>query len=137
MEQRNKRVLVIGGAYQGKLEFVLQTFGLALEQVMDYKTILSGGFDKVEERIIAINQFHLVMKHWIEQEREPEKLVDWIVEKQKICVIISNEIGGGLVPMEKTERYYREQTGRALCKLAEKADEVYRVQCGIASRIKG
>ena len=51
-------------------------------------------------------------------------------------VIISDEIGYGLVPVDVFEREYREKSGRVNCYLAEKADQVIRVVCGIGSRIK-
>ena len=52
------------------------------------------------------------------------------------CIIISDEIGNGIVPMEHEEREYRELTGRLLCELANKADRVERIVCGIGERIK-
>ena len=38
--------------------------------------------------------------------------------------------------MEHEEREYRELTGRLLCELANKADRVERIVCGIGERIK-
>lgn len=51
-------------------------------------------------------------------------------------IIISDEIGNGVVPMDTFERKYREETGRLLIKLAEEAEEVERILCGIGQRIK-
>ena len=48
-----------------------------------------------------------------------------------------NEIGCGIIPLEKSERKWREITGRAGCIIAERAETVYRVCCGIATVIKG
>ncbi len=52
------------------------------------------------------------------------------------CIIISDEIGNGIVPVEAFEREYRERTGRILIQLAQKAEEVERVICGIGQKIK-
>ena len=52
-------------------------------------------------------------------------------------VIIINEIGAGIIPLEKSERIWREETGRAGCILAENSAEVVRVICGIPVKIKG
>ena len=49
---------------------------------------------------------------------------------------LGDEIGNGIVPMEHEEREYRELTGRLLCELANKADRVERIVCGIGERIK-
>ena len=52
------------------------------------------------------------------------------------AVITLDEVGCGIVPLEKTERDYREAVGHAGQMLAAAAAEVYRMQCGIAVRIK-
>ena len=52
------------------------------------------------------------------------------------AVITLDEVGCGIVPMEKSERDYREAVGHAGQMLAAAAAEVYRMQCGIAVRIK-
>ena len=51
-------------------------------------------------------------------------------------MIICDEIGNGIVPLDAFEREYREHTGRILIELAGKADEVVRIICGIQQRIK-
>ena len=51
-------------------------------------------------------------------------------------MITLDEVGCGIVPLEKSERNYREAVGHAGQMLAAAAVEVYRVQCGIAARIK-
>ena len=51
--------------------------------------------------------------------------------------VVCNEVGGGVVPMDASEREWRECTGRLCCDIAAQADRVYRVYCGIATCIKG
>ena len=63
-------------------------------------------------------------------------LIFEFVEKYPDCVIISDEIGNGIVSIEAFEREYRERTGRVLVELAKKAEEVERVICGIGQKIK-
>ena len=58
------------------------------------------------------------------------------VERHGDCIIICDEIGNGIVPVEAFEREYRERTGRILIQLAKKAEEVERVICGIGQKIK-
>jgi len=45
-------------------------------------------------------------------------------------------VGCGVVPVDKREREYREYTGRLMTELAEDADEVVQVLCGLGRRIK-
>lgn len=51
-------------------------------------------------------------------------------------IILYTEVGSGLVPVDETERLYREVSGRLSILLAEQADEVYRVVAGLAKRLK-
>lgn len=71
--------------------------------------------------------------------RNGGNIVDYAIKLSKEkpdAVIVCNEIGLGIHPAEKEERIWREETGRALCMLAEKSESVTRVICGIAQRIK-
>ena len=51
-------------------------------------------------------------------------------------ILVTDEIGYGIVPMDLFERDYREQTGRVCCELAARAEQVWRVCCGLGQRIK-
>lgn len=55
---------------------------------------------------------------------------------QDKLIIISNEVGYGLVPVEAFEREYRETVGRVNCFFAGEAEQVIRVVSGIGKRIK-
>lgn len=63
-----------------------------------------------------------------------EKLADRLAEKQ---VVIASEIGGGVVPVAPEQRAQREAAGRLSCLLAQRADTVIRVFCGIPTVLKG
>lgn len=52
-------------------------------------------------------------------------------------IIVCQEVGGGVVPIDAFERDWREYTGRLCCDIAAQAERVYRVYCGIATCIKG
>ncbi len=66
-------------------------------------------------------------------ENPKESILDFIT-KYPDCILISDEIGNGIVPMDAFEREYREQTGRILIELAKEAEEVTRVICGIGQK---
>lgn len=53
------------------------------------------------------------------------------------AVVIATEVGGGVVPVDAAQRHAREQAGRLACLLAERADTVVRVCCGIPQVLKG
>lgn len=52
-------------------------------------------------------------------------------------VVIATELGGGVVPADPEERRRREDAGRLACLLAERADRVIRVCCGLPQALKG
>ena len=52
-------------------------------------------------------------------------------------VVICTDIGAGIVPLDRTERAWREEVGRLTCALAERADAVVHMVCGIPSVLKG
>ena len=52
-------------------------------------------------------------------------------------IVISTEVGGGIVPMEAEQRTAREAAGRLACLLAARADCVVQMFCGIPTVLKG
>ena len=59
-----------------------------------------------------------------------------IINQFENTVIVSNELGMGLVPSYPLGRYFREIAGKMNQIVAEKADEVYFVVSGISMKIK-
>ncbi len=51
-------------------------------------------------------------------------------------VMVTNEVGDGLVPATKVSRLYRDALGRINCHAASLADRVYLSVCGIPLQIK-
>lgn len=125
--------LIIGGYAQGKREFAVRKYNL--EQAMVWDGELPSGTEQLSQTII-INHFHNWVKKRIADGGCPEQEILSFLEQCNNCIIISNEIGNGIVPDNAAEREYRERTGRILVRLADRAEEVERVICGIGQRIK-
>ena len=51
-------------------------------------------------------------------------------------VLIANEVGSGVIPLDAAERAWREKAGRLCTLLAAQADVVIRLVCGIPQVIK-
>lgn len=119
--------LYIGGYAQNKLEYVKSLYPDLLSSA-DY---------------ILVNDFHLIVKKQLDQgldesavlEKMDELIKDADQKKTKL-IIICDEIGSGIVPMEKADRLWREVVGRLLCMIAKKADMVTRIVCGLPQVIK-
>lgn len=125
--------LVIGGYAQGKLNYVLGKYDVETGNIFDGE--IPEDLDEIKGTVV-INHFHNWVKTKIAYDGCPEKEIIEFVEKYPNCVIISDEVGNGIVPVEAFEREYRERTGRILVELAKKAGEVERVICGIGQKIK-
>ena len=52
-------------------------------------------------------------------------------------VVVCDEVGSGVIPLEKARRLGREATGRLCCQLAKEAAKVVRLVAGIPTVIKG
>ncbi|MFI3207531.1 MAG: bifunctional adenosylcobinamide kinase/adenosylcobinamide-phosphate guanylyltransferase [Eubacteriales bacterium] len=120
-------IFITGGKAQGKSTFAgtLKTpivddleekIRIWLEQGIQEERDLLG---KIEAHIIEVIDGTSVKSVWEEQ-----------------VILVSREVGCGVVPIDKQESIWREKTGRIACKLAEYATEVYKMESGIAVRIK-
>ncbi len=114
-KEGGRMIFVVGGANQGKKAYVEKNFG------KDYK---------------IIENYHKQVEREWKDGKSPLKEAEKLLQSTGKLVIISNELGYGLVPIDKFEREYREINGRVNCYLAEQAEKVIRVICGIGTQIK-
>ena len=68
---------------------------------------------------------------------EMEDLIECIERYEGSFIVVSNEVGLGLVPESKLGRVYRDLLGKANQLLAQRADEVYFMAAGIPVKLKG
>ena len=91
---------------------------------------------KLNKNIVIINHFHQWVKSRMVSGGCPEDEIMSFLDCNEDCIIICDEIGNGIVPIDPFEREYRERTGRILVQLAMRAEEVERIICGIGQKIK-
>ncbi len=108
--------LIIGGAYQGKLSYAVKNYRLIDDDICD----LSSGY-VADKRCY----FHL--------EANSDISLDLLLGAD---VIISREVGSGVVPIDASQRLWREKHGTLLQELAKQADHVYRIFCGLEEQLK-
>ena len=65
-----------------------------------------------------------------------KNLLEAMQKSGKTVVIVTNEVGSGIVPLESMSRDFRDLAGYANQLTAEISDEVYLVICGIAVELK-
>ena len=133
MESVKKMKLVIGGTAQGKLEYVLLKYDVQKNMVWD--SVLPNDLE-LNGNIVIINHFHQWIKKWMVSGGCPEDEIMSFLDCHEDCIIICDEIGNGIVPIDAFEREYRERTGRILVRLAMRAEEVERIICGIGQKIR-
>lgn len=68
--------------------------------------------------------------------REFKLLIQKVRDQDKNIVLITNEVGYGIVPEYKLSRIFRDMAGRVNQKLAGWSDEVYLVACGLPVKLK-
>lgn len=103
-------IFVIGGAYQGKEKFALSVLKIDKDRIFyDFNSAVKDRGEAVIDEIFA----------------------------DGFDAVISDEVGCGIIPLNKADRELREKTGRAQCALAARCSEVWRVSCGIGTKIKG
>lgn len=127
--------LVVGGNAQGKLEYVLLKYNLEKNVVWD-GVLPDNTNTELHKGVVVINHFHKWVKNRILDGGCPEEEILPFLDCYKDCIIISDEIGNGIVPVEPFEREYRERVGKLLIQLATQAEEVERIICGIGQKIK-
>lgn len=80
--------------------------------------------------------FHEAVREAARRGEDPQAFARDICARQPEAVVVANEVGAGVVPVAAEERAFREAVGRALCVIAQEAEQVTRVVCGIGVRIK-
>ena len=127
-------ILVTGGAYQGKLDYAKEAYGFTDDDVFTCEEGSTAvGFD---EKIV--DHFERYVLALIKAGQVPEKAVGMQLRanRYKGRIIICDDISQGIVPMDATERAWREGVGRTMVKIAQQADKVIRVFCGIPEIVK-
>ena len=138
--------LIVGGSYQGKTEYLLSQLALSPEQIVSGEKLAAEHSveDTGNNRIksvnwTAVNHLHLYIRERLLQgaERETilEEVLSWL-ELSTELILVCDEVGCGIVPMEVFEREYRESVGRICCVLAQWAEQVIRVCCGLGTVIR-
>lgn len=76
---------------------------------------------------------HLAVRAALEAGRDPMDLLPGLIGTVTTC----DEIGCGVVPLDRSDRDWREAVGRLCCALADQADLVVLVVCGLPQVLKG
>lgn len=122
-------ILVVGGVGQGKLAYVLAQTGLTTRDVAftPQEAAQKPIFAHVESWV----------KDAVAEGLDPYTTLHPALEANPGLILLCDEVGCGVVPLDKGERLWREAVGRLCCRLAAEAGTVLRLFCGIPTVLKG
>ena len=122
--------MIIGGAFQGK-----STYARECHPGIRWK----NGADLGKEELMSaegVFDFQEYIKKELKAGKDVSGLAKELWERNPEVVLVSQEVGYGVVPMDAFDRKYREAVGRICTSLAAKSRKVTRVVCGIGMVIK-
>lgn len=123
-------VLIIGGAYQGKLDFAKNAFGLREDEIF---TCTGGEIDFSKRCIDHIEEFTF---------RCAQSGADAVAyfrsrrEQWQDSILICGDISAGVVPMGAEMRAWRQMNGLLCRYLSGEANRVSRLFCGLEERLR-
>jgi len=108
------KILIVGGAHQGKADYARRRY----------------------PQLEPVERLHLRVREVMEAGGDPAALAAQLEERGD-WLAVCDEVGGGVVPVDAFDRRWREEVGRLCCALAERADVVEQITCGLPLRLKG
>ncbi|MBR1820131.1 MAG: bifunctional adenosylcobinamide kinase/adenosylcobinamide-phosphate guanylyltransferase [Clostridia bacterium] len=123
-------ILIIGGSFQGKLDFAKARFGLDESDIF----LCDGDTEALDASRRCLAYIEKWALNRVRAGEEP--LAAFPAELRGDAVVIATDIACGVVPVDPVMRAWREGCGRLNAALAERADEVWRLFCGIPQHLK-
>jgi hypothetical protein len=123
-------ILIFGGAYQGKLEYVKENWNISDDEIFTCTEKLE--LDPEKRVYYGLEKFIYAC---VLEGKEPKDVISQIGDMSDKIFIV-NDISQGVVPIEADRRAWREAVGRTMLWLGKNADEVHRVFCGLGQRLK-
>lgn len=121
-------IFVIGGAHQGKKAFA-RSLGYGKIAVADESAPLdfsTGALCGLERWVLGCV-------------KRDESAVERFAEMEDLwrdCLLIGTDFSCGVVPMNAQLRLWREENGRLNSYIAERAERVVRIFCGLPQELK-
>lgn len=121
---------IIGGAYQGKLDYAKQAHSIQDKDVFHCQgceiDFTKPCINHIEEFVLAciradVDPILYFKKHW----------EDW-----RHSVLICMDLSSGVVPLEAEMRQWRNLTGKLCQYLSREASSVTRIFCGLEQKLK-
>lgn len=123
-------ILIFGGAYQGKLAFASEKYGVS---GADISLVEGKNLDFSGKILYGLENFtHACALEGMDSAAEFRKCRGMWQDK----ILIIQDMSTGVVPLSAEVRAWRQENGRLCQYLSREAEEAYRVLCGLGQRIK-
>lgn len=116
--------LIIGGAYQGKLDYAKSQLRISESEICDCSR------EKIDFSKRCLYHYEQYLYACALAGETPA------LPARGDAVVIADDISCGVVPIDDTVRAWRELCGRTLTAIASKSETVTRLYCGIPKRLK-
>lgn len=123
-------ILITGGAFQGKTAYAQAHFPYPVTDgaVCDFEAAKSAKI---------LKNYHTLIQRLTACGMDALAFTNDFCNENPNGIVLIDEIGCGVIPADKAERIRRETVGRAGCILAQHAETVIRLVCGVPTAIKG
>lgn len=107
--------------------------GILVDCVTIMVTNIMLSHDEVDFEKLSISEMDLIEK---DIAKEVDNLIEGALQATCDVVLVTNELGSGLVPENPMGRAFRDFAGRANQMIGRRADELWLAVCGVPMRIK-
>ena len=123
-------IFVMGGAYQGKLDYAKTAFSLSDGEIF---TCTGAEIDFSKRCINALEVFCYAC---VVRDMDPVAYFQAHGDAWKDSILICGDLSGGVVPVDPVLRQWRHATGLLSQYLAGQARQVSRIFCGLEQLLK-
>lgn len=112
---------------------------VTIEEPLDLVRVLTereSSFDVILVDCLTLWLSNLMMRDEPNIEGKGKALVEAAAASKALCILVTNEVGGGVVPDNVMARRFRDLAGRLNQHAASAATEVYLLTFGIPIRLK-
>lgn len=132
-------IFITGGKYQGKEEFALRIGGYSKSDVLDLSDLDFFLLNDLCDKYKIVSDLQEYIRYLSNDNNDINMIEANVKELIKKCepeIIIMTEVGAGVVPLNERDNLFREATGALSKYYADSAEEVYRVICSVAVKLK-
>ena len=119
----------------GKRDYAKKLYG-SFDMIYDMNTQDPEEITEITRAGLILN-IHIGSKKLIQKNISPCEFFMSHLDILRHCVIIGDEISGGVIPADEFSRRWRDETGLLYQAIAREADIVDRIFAGLALRLKG